>query len=552
MKANKILATILAVLSLSLFALAGIDLTDPTQTGGKTSGTLPGLGTTYIEGKLYSAGGQPLKEGKIYISIGTKSYQAYSDFQGYFRLNLPLGELPNMIILQVEANGYIPENRVYYTSNLRQNDYSFNLAPLHGNYILIDPRAHHLGDDLYTGLANSQFQLPTEGLRYQTSFNLPLPPGQIERAILRLTVKGAEFNNPIEINGHKVGYLKLKNNFGNSGELQLEIPANVLRNGSNTLSISSYYDNDYDDFEFSNVRLEIVPKQVFNAPKIEIHEPLDGSQITSYDLPAKVNLKATVSADYNISSIAVNGKILGGVWGRYAGINEILSLSAGRNTITIEASDIYGQTTKKTLALTVLSYPSFSYSLNELFSLSFLNEHQNALRYLQNSLQENTLAIYYPMWGEKHFHSSFLERYRFLDTNRLDLPAVFRNGETKITNFSSYYSPYIANLVPQFNSSYRDTSTYNRLSGRLNLEYIPANIYRDLAIYLILAETNGYNTNYVEAREVFQTTRNRSYQTSSLSIDIPVSFSQSPKTQYRYILAIHDANTKELLYCRFF
>ncbi len=552
MKAKKIFAALLVVFIFSLFALAGIDLSDPIQTGGKTPGTIPSLGTTYIEGKLYTTGGQPLKEGKIYISIGSKSYQAYSDFQGYFRLVLPLGELPNMIILQVEANGYIPENRVYYTSNLRQNDFSFNLSPLHGNYILIDPRVHHLGDDLYTGLANSQFQLPTEGLRYQTSFNLPIPPGQIDRAILRLTVKGAESNNPIEINSQRVGYLKLKNNFGNSGEFQLEIPVNVLRSGSNALSISSCYDNDYDDFEFSNVRLEIIPKQFFNVPKIEIHQPQDDSQITSYDLPAKVNLKATVSADANISSIAVNGKILGGVWGRFAGINEILSLSAGRNTITIEATDIYGQTTKKTIAITVLSYPSFSYSLDELFSLGFLNEHQNALRYLQNSLQENTLALYYPMWGEKYFHSSFLERYRFLDTNRLDLPAVFRNGQTKITNFSSYYSPYITNLVPQFITYYRDTSTYNRLSGRLNLEYIPANIYRDLAIYLILAETSGYNTNYLEAREVFQATRNRSYQTSSLNIDIPVSFSQTPKTQYRYILAIHDANTKELLYCRLF
>ena len=478
----------------------------------------------------------------------SKQYQAYSDFQGYFRLNLPLGEMPNMVILQVEAEGYIPENRVYYIDGLPQNNYSFQLAPVSNNYFLIDSRLHHLGDDLYTGIANSQFQLPTSGTRYQTNFDLPVAPGQIEKAILKVTVKGAESNNPVEINGKRVGYLRLNNNYGNSGEWQVEIPKNVLRSGSNTLTISSSFDKDYDDFEFSNIRVELRVKKTANPPSIEINEPLDGTTITSYESSVRVNLRGTVSAEANITSININGKTLGGVWGRYAGINETLYLPQGTNTITIEAADTYGQTTRKTITVNVLGYPSFSYDLIELFTLSWLDEHQNALRYLQNFERlQNTLIVIYPMWGERNYHESFVSRYKFLAVDKLAIPEVFINGNTRVNNFSSYYRAGFSNKTPQFRVSYKDTSSYNRQSGRLYLDYIPANINRNLTVQITLAEVTGTTQNYLEAREVFTYNIDRSYQNYNRSLDIPVSFSTYRRGNLKYVVSIHDTNTKELL-----
>lgn len=547
----KLYTTLILFVLISIFTSAAIDLNDPMQTGGKSPITTPISSSGYIEGTVYSSSGQPLSNGKVYIYVGSSIYQAYSDFQGYFRLNLPFEKLPNMVIIQVEAEGFIPENQVFYTNSITQNKHSFRLAPLSSNFLLIDPRLHHLGDDFYTGLANSQFQLPTEGPKYQTNFNLPIAPGQIERATLYITVKGAESNNPVEINGKRVGYLRLNNNFGNSGQWKVDIPTNVLRSGSNTLTISSQFDNDYDDFEFSNIYLELTTKQISKPPIIEVHEPLDGAQLITYETPAKIGLRATVSSDANISQIIVNGKTLGGIWGRYAGINETLYLSPGLNSITIEATDTYGQTTRKTLSVTVVGYPSFSSNLSELFSVSSINEHQNALRYLQNSPRDKTVLIYYPMWGEKNFHSSFVEKYHFLDPNRIDLPTVFANGKSKITNFNSFPSYFPINS-PQIIVSYRDTSSYSRINGRLNLDYIPSNIGRELFITVTLAESVGYTNNYLEAREVFNYTLSRSYQSSPRSLDIPVNFSTNKKSDYRYVVAIYDSVTKELLYCNVF
>lgn len=547
MKVRKSLTAFLAVLLISVFAFAAIDLDDPLNSGNKSSPiVLPG--NQSLEGTIYTTTGEPLRNSKVYIIVGSKQYQAYSDFQGYFRLNLPLGEMPNMVVLQVEAEGYIPENRVYYVNGLSQNNYAFQLAPVSNNYFVIDSRLHHLGDDLYTGIANSQFQLPTSGTRYQTNFELPVAPGQIEKAILKITVKGAESNNPVEINGKKVGYLRLNNNYGNSGEWQVEIPKNVLRSGSNSLTISSYFDKDYDDFEFSNIRVELAVKKTANPPSIEINEPLDGTTITSYESSVRVNLRGTVSAEANISYINVNGKTLGGIWGRYAGINETLYLSQGANTITIEAADSYGQTTRKTITVNVLGYSSFSYDLIELFTLSWLDEHQSALRYLQNFERlQNTLIVIYPMWGERNYHESFVNRYKFLAVDKLAIPEVFINGNTRVNNFNSYYRTGFNNKTPQFRVSYKDTSSYNRQSGRLYLDYIPANINRDLTIQITLAEVTGSTQNYLEAREVFTYNIGRSYQNFNRNLDIPVSFSTYRRGNLKYVVSIHDTNTKELL-----
>ena len=543
---------ILIVLIISSLALAAIDLTDPTQTGSYTPSPAPVLGNRYVEGTVYTTSGQPLRNGKIYISVGTKIYETYSDVQGFFRLSLPLGELPKMIVLQVEKEGYVPDHRVYYSSSLGQERYTFQLSPVTSNYILIDPKLHHLGDDLYSGIANSQFQLPTEGTKYQTTFNLPIPPGQIERAILRITVKGAEENNPIEINGKRVGYLRLNNNFGNSGEWQAEIPVNTLRSGSNTLTISSYYYKDYDDFEFSNIRLELITKKMSNPPLIEVHEPTDGTQITSFDSPARINLRATVSAENNLSYVSINGKTLGGIYGRYAGISEYVELYPGNNTITIEAADIYGQTTRKAINVTLLTYPSFSYDLVELFSLSWLGEHQSAMRYLQNyERMQNTAIVYYPMWGERYFHDSFVERYRFLEANKLELPSLFLDGQIKVTDFTAYRRGFTSTKPINFIASYKDTSTYTKTSGRLYIDYVPLTVGKDLTVHLTLAEATTSNRFFLEAREVFSYNIRRSYQPSTQRLDVPVSFS-SRRGDYRYVLTIHDSNSKELLYCTIF
>lgn len=544
---KRLFSVLSMVFILAAFAGAGIDLDDPLQTGQQSYvPTTPSYGNTYIEGNLYTSGGQILQNGKVSVAVGATVYSAYSDFQGYFRLELPF-ELPTMIVLQVEAQGYIPESQVYFTNNIGRGRYSFRLQPLTENVIIIDSKLHHLGDDLYSGIKNSQFQIPTEGTTYRTTFNQPFPVGQIERAVLRITVKGAESNNPVEINGVRVGYLRLNNALGNSGEWMVEVPVNALNTGLNTLTIGSHFENDFDDFEFSNVRLELFVRKVSTPPQIVVHEPADDSQIVSYQAQTPVTVRATVTAANNLSWVRVNGRTVGGLWGTSANISEVVYLQEGVNTITIEAQDVTGQITRKTIRVTVVGYPQTSMDTVELFSASYLSTHQNALRYLQNATTANSASIYYPMWGEQNYHESFLKKYLFLDPAKIELPSVFINGQTKVTNFTSSPFGYMGALRPQLRTSYTDTSTYTRISGRLIVEYVPSNFSRDLKVFVTLVERQPFST-YLEAREVFEYTISRSYSSSIRRLEIPVSFSTTRRTSYSYVVSIYDSSTKALLY----
>lgn len=544
---KRLFSVLSMVFILAAFAGAGIDLDDPLQTGQQSYvPTTPSYGSTYIEGNLYTSGGQILQNGKVSVAVGATVYSAYSDFQGYFRLELPF-ELPTMIVLQVEAQGYIPESQVYFTNNIGRGRYSFRLQPLTENVIIIDSKLHHLGDDLYSGIKNSQFQIPTEGTTYRTTFNQPFPVGQIERAVLRITVKGAESNNPVEINGVRVGYLRLNNALGNSGEWMVEVPVNALNTGLNTLTIGSHFENDFDDFEFSNVRLELFVRKVSTLPQIVVHEPADDSQIVSYQAQTPVTVRATVTAANNLSWVRVNGRTVGGLWGTSANISEVVYLQEGVNTITIEAQDVTGQITRKTIRVTVVGYPQTSMDTVELFSASYLSTHQNALRYLQNATTANSASIYYPMWGEQNYHESFLKKYLFLDPAKIELPSVFINGQTKVTNFTSSPFGYMGALRPQLRTSYTDTSTYTRISGRLIVEYVPSNFSRDLKVFVTLVERQPFST-YLEAREVFEYTISRSYSSSIRRLEIPVSFSTTRRTSYSYVVSIYDSSTKALLY----
>ncbi|MDD2430547.1 MAG: hypothetical protein PHC96_02475 [Firmicutes bacterium] len=541
-----LLFSILCTLTVFVEA-AGIDLNDPLQTGQTYSPSVPTTGGSYIEGNLYTTSGDSLRNGKVFVSVGANLYVTYSDLEGYFRLNLPFGDLPTMLVLQVEAEGYVPESQVHYTDNLGRGRHSFKMMPLTENYIIIDPRLHHLGDDLYSGIKNSQFQMPTKGPKYETTFNLPIAVGQIERALLKITVKGAESNNPVQINGQRVGFLRLNNNFGNSGEWVVEVPTNVLRTGSNTLTISSQFENDYDDFEFSNVRLELFTKKVSNPPQITVHEPLDNSQIVSYQAQTPVTLKATVTANNNINWIRVNGKSISGFWGRTASINEVVYLQEGANTIAIEVQDISGQISRRNVNVTVVGYPQTSMNIAELFSVSYLNSHQNALRYLRDITTSNTTSIYYPMWGEENFHESFVSKYRFLDSDKIELPSIFSNGQTKITNFISTPSGYRGVTRPELRTTYTDTSIFNRVSGRLTVEYVPSNFTRDIKVFVTLAEAPFFQ-NYLEAKEVFEYTITRSYSSNIRILEIPVSFSTNRRANYSYVVSFFDSSSKALLY----
>ncbi|MCK4492258.1 MAG: hypothetical protein KAU03_06515, partial [Candidatus Altiarchaeales archaeon] len=174
--------------------------------------------------------------------------------------------LPEKVIISVNSNGYLPmsKNVVVDESLEQEGKYrwvNFPLIPTSDKVIVVDDQLHHLGDDHYTGSANSQFQRSTEGLRYSKSFTID--EGQLEYsdAVLKITNKGAQDHpNPIALNGQNIGRLCCSPSGGSFATLRWEFDTNILKEGSNQITINSGYDNyndDYDDFEFTDIMIEL-------------------------------------------------------------------------------------------------------------------------------------------------------------------------------------------------------------------------------------------------------------------------------------------------------
>lgn len=125
-----------------------------------------------------------------------------------------------------------------------------------------DPQVRHLGNDRFSGPANSQFQREAEGIDIAYDFDLPrsLTESSPSRVELRLLVKGKQNPAPVLVNGQRIGQVGLSPQDGSYAEQVIEIPVQQLNAGSNTLEIrSARRRGNIDDFEFVNPRIIFVP-----------------------------------------------------------------------------------------------------------------------------------------------------------------------------------------------------------------------------------------------------------------------------------------------------
>lgn len=174
--------------------------------------------------------------------------------------------LPENIIISVNSgNSYLPmsKNVVVDASLEQEGKYrwvDFALIPTSDNVIVVDDQLHHLGDDSYTGYVNSQFQLSTEGTRYSKVFTMDRNQLKYSKAILKITNKGAQESNQITLNGQNIGMLCCSPGDGSFAMLMWEFDTSVLEEGFNQITINSAYDQydyDYDDFEFTDIMIEL-------------------------------------------------------------------------------------------------------------------------------------------------------------------------------------------------------------------------------------------------------------------------------------------------------
>lgn len=212
---------------------------------------------------------EPIEGARIRLDLAdTDDASATSDADGSFTLRAM--DIPDNSAISASARGYIP-----YSANITAEELQAGasavvlLWPESRLTIALeeDPEVHHLGNDAFTGRVNSQFQRRAEGLTIEMPFALSeeqLPPN-IAGATLLMLAKGVQLDNRFYLNGRR-----LQTTFppsprdGSFGEVAVQLPVRFLREGFNTLGIESTRrgDTDYDDFEFVNVRIQLIPANV--------------------------------------------------------------------------------------------------------------------------------------------------------------------------------------------------------------------------------------------------------------------------------------------------
>lgn len=203
--------------------------------------------------------GKPLPGAAIRLDIPNSYTQVTTDSNGYY--SLPIPSLGNYFLMSVGKDGYIPQtaniskNNLLASGSLTQD---FALKAAQNNVLILEivPEVHHLGDDVFNGSFNSQFQQVSEGIEYIDTFitNANQLPPYYKTAELHVTVKGTECYDPVYINSVEIGSFYGSPSDGSFGEIIIPLnDISILKTVSNTLRINTVECNTFDDFEYANI-----------------------------------------------------------------------------------------------------------------------------------------------------------------------------------------------------------------------------------------------------------------------------------------------------------
>jgi hypothetical protein len=162
-------------------------------------------------------------------------------------------------------NGYLPESHNMRSADLRRKGarLDFVLRPANESVIAVeqDPIVHHLGNDRFEGVINSQFQRKSEGTSYVSEFRMSRSQARSKktRAVITLMVRGVQCQPDIRINGTLLTKRSEKSPAdGSFGPLAVPFDPALLREGENEIRVDSVNCNgDLDDFEFVNLQIRL-------------------------------------------------------------------------------------------------------------------------------------------------------------------------------------------------------------------------------------------------------------------------------------------------------
>lgn len=171
-------------------------------------------------------------------------------------------DMPEYVIVTVDARpGYpMQAKQVRLTPEARAGTQTihldFALSNASSPIVLLEPGLVHLGNNVYTGSANSQFQLRANGTQRTWTFDIDAK--QAERGgALKFLAKGVQMPMNVTFGNQSLGTMCCSPGDGSFGWLRIDVPPTVLRAGLNRLTLTTGYTfEEHDDVELTQVLLE--------------------------------------------------------------------------------------------------------------------------------------------------------------------------------------------------------------------------------------------------------------------------------------------------------
>lgn len=208
---------------------------------------------------------QPLASAVIRFDQSGDPLTAMSDEQGAYELRL--SEVPENFALSGTHPRYSPQSRSVRGAQVRGRTLrlDFALSPTNHETVAIErePKVHHLGNDRFEGLANSQFQIKSEGKVYSTQFRLT--EKQIRSASrqveLCMMARGVQCPAPVVLNGTLLDDgVALSPEDGSYRTVRIPFDCKLLKAGVNQIRMEAVScHGDLDDFEFVNLQIRLSP-----------------------------------------------------------------------------------------------------------------------------------------------------------------------------------------------------------------------------------------------------------------------------------------------------
>ena len=223
------------------------------------------IGTVF--GRVTDAeSGAPLPGSLIRLDVlDAAAITAIADDHGEYALVVP--SVPDDFALSASMPEYAPSASNVRSAAVEKGrlEVNFALRKLSEEVVVTEaaPELHHLGDDVFDGDINSQFQKSSEGNGFETRFDLSdrqIAPF-VQRAEVRMLVKGVQRRHGMVINGTLLAKrLSKAPRDGGFGEFAAAIDPALLRAGENTFRLlcAPPVGSDFDDFEFVNVQIHLV------------------------------------------------------------------------------------------------------------------------------------------------------------------------------------------------------------------------------------------------------------------------------------------------------